>query len=355
MPFARPTLADLVTRIRSDFRGRLGLEGQLLRRTMTDVLAAVWAGGAHLMHGHLEWIASQLRATTAEREYLLEDAAIWGITPTAATFATGQATATGTNGTVIPLNTVLVHSSGQRYRTTAAATIASELATLSLEALVAGDEGNLDAGELVTFESPIAGVNSAATVAGAGLAGGNDVEGTEEVRDRLLLRLREPPTGGSDQDWVGWTLSVAGITRAWVYRHESGLGTLTVRFMKGENGDVFPVAADVTAVQSKLDAERPTTATPTAAAPTALNVNFTIAVVPNTTAVKNAVTAELKDLFDREGEPGDGAGRGTIFLSAIRTAIGVAEGLTNYTLTVPAADVVPALGQKPVVGIVTYV
>jgi len=86
-----------------------------------------------------------------------------------------------------------------------------------------------------------------------------------------------------------------------------------------------------------------------------LAVNFSIHLVPDTADTRAAVAAELGDLLERVGEPGDGAGRGKILLSAIRTAIGIAAGVTDYTVTVPSADVVPGVGQLPVLGTITWV
>lgn len=354
MPWDRPTLAALVVRIRSDFGSRLGIAGALLRRAMANVLAVVWAGAVHMLHGHLEWIAEQLFPDTAERQYLLLYSGMYGIFPTAATFATGTVTATGVNGSVIPVGTILVRDDAVTYRVTVEATIAAGTAAVSVEAVEAGDAGNLDEAEALSFESPVAGVDSAVTVASGGLAGGHDEEDTEGTRDRLLLRLREPPTGGSDQDYEGWALSVAGVTRAWVYRHENGLGTVVVRFVMDEEVDIFPDAPDVAAVQAKLDSERPTTAEVTAVAPTPLSIDFTIAITPDNASTRAAVAAELADLLVREAKPDDGAGSGTILLSDIETSVRIAEGVTDRTVTVPAADVVPAAGELCVVGVITW-
>ena len=193
MAWTRPTLSALVTRIRADFRGRLGISGSLLRRAMADVLAAVWAGTAHLMHGHLEWLGRQLFATTSEREFLLVQAAMYGITPTPATFASGTVTATGTDPTPIPIGTVFVRDDGVTYISTVATLMSGGTATVSLDAIDAGAAANLDAVETLAFESPIAGIDSTVTVDadanGNGLSGGNDEESTEGTRDRLLLRL----------------------------------------------------------------------------------------------------------------------------------------------------------------------
>lgn len=353
MPFSRPTLSALVTRIRGDFRGRLSIAGALLRRAMANVLAAVWAGAVHMLHGHLEWAARQLFPDLSEREFLLRQAAMYGITPTPATFAAGTVTATGENDSTVEVDEILVRDDGVTYRVTTEATIAAGTAAVSVEAVDAGAAGNIDAGETLAFESPVTGVDSSVTVA-TDIEGGFDEEDTEGTRARLLLRLREPPQGGNDQDYEGWALAVAGVTRAWVYPNGNGLGTVVVRFVQDDEVDPFPGASAVDAVQDALDAKRPTTAEVTAAAPTPLDVDFTLTVTPNTSAVRDAVAAELEDLFFREAEPGDGEGRGTVLLSHIRTTIGVSEGVEDYTLTAPAADVDPDVGELAQVGDITW-
>lgn len=358
MPFARPALADLVTRIRGDFRGRLEIAGPLLRKAMADVLGAVWAGGVHTLHGRIEWLAGQLFGDTAEREALLRRAALYGIAPAAATFATGNVTATGTDGTSILAETILRFDAATAYRVTTGQVIASGTATLPVAAVLAGAAGNLVAGAALSFETPIPGVTGAAVVATGGITGGDDGDsgdaGTERVRTRYLQRLREPSAGGRDPDYAGWALAVAGVTRAWTFPLELGLGTVVVRFVRDNDVSIFPDSGEVAAVQASLEANRAVTDFPVAVAPTSLAVAFTIHLVPDNADTRAAVTAELTDLLARDAEPGDGAGRGSILLSAIRTAIGVGAGVTDYTLTVPSADVVPGTGQLPTVGTITF-
>lgn len=359
MPFSRPSLADLVDRIRGDLRGRLELGGPLLRRAMADVLGAVWAGGVHTVYGFIDWASRQIFAGTAERESLLRMAAMYGIVPVPAAYATGNVTATGTDGAPILAGTILRLDAATSYSVVTGQVITSGTATLPVIAVLAGAAANIAAGITLTFETPIPSVTSTATVASGGIAGGVDEEGTEEVRDRFKLRLQEPPEGGADQDYEAWALAVAGVTRAFVYPVEDGLGTVAVRFMMVDPADatleVFPSGADVTAVQTALDAQRPITAVATAKAPTNLAVAFTIHIVPDNADTRAAVTSELTDLLRRVAEPGDGVARGTVLLSAIRTTIGIAEGITDYTVTVPAANVVPALGQLATRGLITWV
>jgi uncharacterized phage protein gp47/JayE len=355
VPFTRPLLSDLVTRIRSDLRGRLSVLGPLLRRAMADVLSSVWAGGIHDLYGYLDWAVRQLFASSADEKYLLIMAAAYGMSPTPATFASGTVTFTGTNGTVITTSPTVTLRLNEAitYHLTVGGTIASGTATGTIVSDIAGADANIPIGTTLQLESPIAGVSSTVTVA-ASITNGIDQEDVEEFRARFLLRLRKPPAGGRTADYEGWAEAVAGVTRAFVYPLEKGLGTVVVRFVNDNDSPIFPDAGEVAAVQAYLDSQRPVTANVTVIAPTQLSVAFTIHLVPDTSDTRAAVNAQLVDLFVREAEPGDGVSRGKILLSQIRTAIGVAAGVEDYTLTVPSADVTPALGQLPTVGTITW-
>lgn len=354
MPFARPSLSELVTRIRGDLRGRLEIDGPLLRRAMADALGAVWAGATHTMHGFLQFLAAQLFGDTADRAFLLRLAKMYGIVPAPATLATRNVTVTGTNGSTVLNGNILRLDAVTSYRVTTGATIVSGTGTVVVTAVLAGSLANVPVGTALTFESPVAGVNVAATVAAGGLDG-NDEEGTEEVRDRYLLRKREPPTGSSDQDYIAFALAVPGVTRAWAFPLEQGLGTVVVRFVRDNDAvTIFPDAGEIAAVQAALNSQRPTTAVAVAAATTGLAVPFTIHLSPDTTDARVAIAAELADLLRRRAEPGDGAGRGTILLSEITTSIGVAAGGADYVLTVPSANVVPGVGQLATLGTIAW-
>lgn len=361
MPQQVTSLADRVARVSADIRSRLELEGPLLRRATADILAAVFAGAIHELEvKDLGPLARALFASTAQGQDLLDKAAFYGIFPAAATFATGSVTATGTNGSVVPAETILVVDGDQRYRVTAGGTVASGTVTVTVEAVLAGEAGNQEAGAPLVPESPVTGVDSDSfVVAAGGLTNGNDQQDVEAVRTRLLLNRREPPQGGADQDYIAWALAVPGVTRVWIFDGASaggnGPGTVVVRFVRDGDASIFPDAGEVTAVQTYLDSQRPVTAEVTAAAPTSLAVDFTFtSLSPNTAEVQAAIEAELADLLLREGEPGDGSGRGTIRLSAIRTAVGLAEGLDDYVMSVPSANVVPGIGQLPQLGTVTF-
>jgi uncharacterized phage protein gp47/JayE len=62
------------------------------------------------------------------------------------------------------------------------------------------------------------------------------------------------------------------------------------------------------------------------------------------------VTAELQDFITRTCEPGS-----TTRLSQIETTIGNSTGVTDFTITAPAADVTRTTGQLTTMGTITWV
>lgn len=349
MPYSRPTLQQLINRTSADAIARLGLE-ELLRRDDMQVLARVLAGASHALHGHIAWLAEQVIFDTAEAEYLERWASIWGVVRKAAAASAGNVTITGNNGLVIPAGTAMVSASGIGYTTVADVTIAGGSATAAVLADAAGAAGNALAGSLLNLSTPIPGVASQVIVAAGDLTGGTDIETDDALRARFIARIQEPPHGGASFDYVTWAREVAGVTRAWVYPQELGLGTVTVRFVRDNDVSLIPDAAEVLSVQQYIDARRPVTANVNVVAPVAVALNFSISVTPNTLAVKAAVESELIDLIRRESEPG-----GTILLSHIREAISIAAGESNYTMTTPSADVTRSVGQMTTMGTITWV
>lgn len=350
MAFQRPTLSELIDRIQADFVSRLSLTGAVLRRSVIAVLSRVQAGAVHGLYGYLDYLSRQFFADTAEDEWLLRKAALYGIYPKDAVPATGDVefTATGTNIT-IPEGTVVQRDDGAQFATTADLTIASGSGTVEVEALEPGSDGNTPAAAPVSLVSPIAGIYSQAAVGAGGLVDGSDKESTESVRARLLNRLREPPHGGSAADYVTWALEVAAVTRAWVYPNWLGPGTVGVAFVTDDSDPIIPTPTKVEEVQEYIDTVKPVTADVTVFAPGEYVVDITVELTPDTSAVREAAEAEIADMFARVGEPG-----ATIYPSQISEAISLAAGEEHHTLVSPAAPVTPAESEIPVLGTITW-
>lgn len=351
MPFARPTLSQLQEQAEADLAGRLGL-GALLRRGVLRALARMTAGLVHLLHGHSVWISRQVFPDTADAEELERWAGLYGLARKVAQRATGSVTFTGTDGVDVPDGTLLKRADGVEFQTTELGTITAGEATVAVEAVLAGSAGNSSAGAAALQLSPaIAGVALAVEIEAPGLEGGTDVETDQELRDRLVARLRAGSRGGSADDYVTWALEVPGVNRAWAIPLVSGPGTVGLTFIVSAGSTVpIPDAGQVAEVQAYIDERRPVTATAVVFAPGLEAVDVTVSVTPDTAAVRTAVQAALEELLAREGEPSS-----TIYLSHIREAVSAAAGEVNSTVTVPAADVPIPSGSVAVLGTLTFV
>lgn len=352
MAFSRPTLSELVDRIENDFGSRVtGIVGAILRRAVIKILSRVNAGVAHLLHGHLDWLALQILPDKSDADILVRQASMRGMARTEAVFVRFTASIAGANGTLVPSGSILVNANGDEYTVDSDVTVAGGIGTIAATAAVAGADSTVSPGVVLKFQSPISGItNNSATVVTV-TQDGVDLEDVEVFRARFLARLADPPSGGKSSEYIGWAKEVSGVTRAWVSPRGLGPGTMVVRFVRDGDVSIIPDSGEVAAVQAHLDAQAPAHAIVTAVAPAATPLNFTFSsITPNTPEVKTAVEAELADMVFQAADP-----RGmTLTLSRVRTTIGGTAGVTDYVLTTPSTDMVYTLNQLPTMGTVTW-
>ncbi len=358
MAFERPSLSEIIARVEADLQQRLGI-GALLPRSVLKVIARVIAGVAHLLHGHLGFVVQQIIPDTATGENMARWASIFGLTRKPAAAARGFSVWTGVNGTLIPFGTLFQNGAGVQFKTSNNGTIAAGTVTiLSIQIQPFGSIGNMATGTAIALLTPIAGISSQGTVNGGGLGftTGADEETDEDLLARLLLETRTPPQGGAEIDYEIWALQVAGVTRAWTLPLHFGVGSVGLTFMRDDDVDPIPDAAEVQEVQDSVDVLRPV-AVPlfTVFAPTPISLAFTIDLTTPPAAedsadIQAAITANLTALLLEDAEPG-----GTLLISKIREAISTAEGETDHILTTPTVDQTVAAGEVSVMGVITFV
>jgi len=362
MPFTRNTLQEIVDRITSDFQTRITGATSLLRRSVLRVISRVNAGAFHLLYEYLDYQARQLFVSTADEAGLEAIASEYGITREAAVPAVGSGGVTGTNGVTIPAGSQLTSTNDQTYETDEDVIIAGGTGTIAFTALIAGEDGNDDAGITLTFVSPIAGVSTSLTVDADGIYDGEDEESDDDLRARVLFRKRQPPHGGAYFDYEIWAKEVSGVTRSWAFPQYMGVGTIGLAFVRDDDTSIIPNSIQMAEVRAYIvEHEDPetglTVGCPVTAEPglimialTQQSVDFEISIYPNSSAVQAAVEDALDDLIEREGGPGE-----TIYLSEIREAISLATGEEYHDLISPVADITTATNKIHVLGTVTFV
>lgn len=349
MPYQIPTRSEILARILADFRLETGADP--LRRSPERGLAVALMGQSRGQYGVLEWVFRQMFVDSADEPIFWRWAAIYlneAQKPAVAWQGTG--TAIGVNGALIEADSTLTRLDGQEYKTVVDATISGGEAALQLIASGASAASHLDAGQVLTFSSPIPNVDPDVTIAST-ITSGADAEDADDALVRLLLRLRTPPSGGGPHDYERWALEVPGVTRAWEFPLWGGPNTVGLAFVRDDDEDtIIPDADERAEVQTYVDSVAPVTVDVIVLTLDDMPVDITITnLTPDTPAVRAAIETSLLDFFAREAEPG-----ATLPLSRLDAAISAASGEVSHVMTQPSTAPVATALQMPVLGDITY-
>jgi uncharacterized phage protein gp47/JayE len=351
MPWITPTLEDVRKQNRDYITARLH-SAAMVPNSVLRVLSDANAGLAFLVLLYIDWLSLQLLPDTAETEWLDRHADIWlpGDGRKPATFAHGSGTVTGIGGTIVPQGTQLTGPTSVLYETTELIIIGSSATPVGIRAVDPGAAGNLDPGSVIGFVGAIAGIDGTATI--VEMSGGVDIESDDELRERVLERIQQPPMGGAAYDYVAWAKQVPGVTRAWAVP-EQGTGTITIRFLMDDlraDDDGWPTPDDIKTVATYIDQKRPVTVKDCyVMAPIKyfLDMNITD-LAKDDAATRASIEQEIQDILFIKAAPGQ-----TIFRSWIEEAISNAVGEDHHNLTFADA-VMPAPGYMAVLGTIVY-
>jgi len=266
MPWQTPSLRQVREMVRNDITTSLA-GAAVVGNTVLRVMADAQAGLARLLLKFLDWLALQLMPDTAETIWLDRHGTIWLVNADGSLGrkspmpASGTVGFSGTPGVLIPEGFGLTAPSGDTYETLEFLTLPDlpfQPAEVAVKALNPGTSGNQLAGTLLAPTTSQFGV--AGDVVVIDLRGGLETETDEQLRARVLARIRQPPMGGDADDYWQWAMSIPSVTRCWVAARELGMGTVTVRFMvdalRADTGG-FPTMDDINVVYGYLDQKRP--------------------------------------------------------------------------------------------------
>jgi len=352
MPFNVPTLRQIIASGALDLESSLGTV--LPKFGIELALNTAISAAIRDAYDHQAWIVRQIIPTTeSDDQTIIETAQFEGVIRKQATYAAGPATL---NGTVpAPVGTVLQHKDGRQYAVTSSASPSSGTVAVEVQAVDVGAGGNLAAGEVLTLVTPVPGLQSNGV--SGDISGGADIEPIAELLERLLFRKRNPPMGGAVADYVAWMREVPGVTRAWAYDAWQGGGTVGIGWVYDDRGDILPTPTDKLAMMEYLF-RHPDPATgvlvgrPGGIEPVDINMqlkntDLAITPIPDTADIRAAIAANISG-YERTLQPGN-----TLLLSSIRTAIGSAAGINDYTLDL-VADVPADPDELNVIGVITW-
>lgn len=353
MPWNVPDLKTIQTTMADNYELRYQQAGKTVdahtRGTGHTEKVNAFAALAYGLRLNQRAIANNIFINTMDDETLIRIGGELGLVRVPPAFASGAMTCTGTNGAVVAKDSVVKHASAARFRVTADTTIAGAT-NVPITAIETGVIGNLTAGESLKFVTPLAGVDSDATVAAGGLSAGADIEPISRFRERVKARRQQPPMGGKYYDYEAWAKAASvDVTRAWISAHENQIGQIIVRFVTEDLVSPIPTSPLVTSVNDYIQLVKPVEAHVLVQAPTARPLSLVFSSLnPNTPAMQTAVVAELEDLLQRETRSDS-----ILYINKIRAAISNAPGIVDFSITL-TTNIAIDVSEYAVVGTTTF-
>lgn len=212
-----PTTQQMVDDYVANIESKLNQNTPDNEKAFNRVIAAIQAMGDAGIYRYAKERIAQNLAITANREGLIVIGANYDLSPTPAEACILTVQATGTNGTVIPINTDFIgDANGILYFSNSSETIAAGVASFNITADELGVSGNLEVSDTLTIGTQIAGLDAQVTVTAIFNLGVEEEE-TEAFRIRVLDKERSQGGGGNTADYRDWSQEVPGVYRAYPY------------------------------------------------------------------------------------------------------------------------------------------
>lgn len=305
-----------------------------------DLELRLYAAAAQLysLWEQAEFVLRQSFPQTAVGVYLDRHGEVRGVTRREASRAVGtlrfslQSPAAGAVN--VPAGTNCTDGEGRTFETTQAGLIpaGSLFCDVPARAVLPGAAGNVPAETVVYMMRAPVGV--AGCVNPQAFSDGSDGETDDALRQRILASYRKLPNGANIAYYETQALNVDGVAGVAVLPKNRGVGTVDV-VISAESG--LPSQALLEQVREKLQAQRELCVDLQVLSPRSRSINVTVTVYPDPAydgdAVCNEVRTRLKAYFS-----GTRLGK-RVLRAELSDIIYSTEGVVNYSLSVPTADV----------------
>ena len=252
-----PTINELRTQIENDLRTELGITENWFGKVFLRSLATVQAGKLKLYYLKIAKIQKNIFADTAESEASGGTLERFGRVkikrnPNPAIAGVYILDVAGEIGGTIPKgvlykSTINSTNEGYLFEVTAELVLTGTTGQVNVRALTPGTDSQLDIDDELELTSPLANIESLATV--------NSVDTTpiaaeelEDYRQIVLDSFRIEVQGGAAQDYVIWSLDVSGVRTSYPYT---------------KNGEIYAVQVFVEALPPNSEPGEPEGVPPT--------------------------------------------------------------------------------------------
>lgn len=341
------TADEIYQELLASFGERTGLEP----REGCDLSARLYALAAQVcsLYIQADWVTRQAFPQTAEGEYLDAHAQLRGLErkqPVSARgtvrFTAGEAAETPRS---IPKGTVCMTAGLVRFETAEEGVLeAGKLtADVPVRALEAGGAGNVSARSIVSMAVAPMGVSACTNPKPC--AGGADGEGDEALRERVLDTFKRLPNGANAAFYEREALSFDQVAAAAVIARPRGVGSVDVvpATLAGIPGPEL-----LAELQAYFEERREIAVDLVVRAPETRRVDITLRVEAGEgrdgAEVRSRVEAAVRGWFT-----GRLLGQ-SVLLARLGSLVFSCDGVKNYAIAAPAADVPIGEDVLPVLG-----
>jgi uncharacterized phage protein gp47/JayE len=230
MVFENKTIAEIRELLINSFQDNFNKIFRILPKSFIKVIATVFAAVYVTLYKQIGWLFLQLFPETAywgEVNILgrrVRPLVKWGILigvgePRNGSQWKGTITVNVTyHGAPLVAGTQLKSDiTGKLYITEESVTLEHPTEIIPVICADNGIAGNLEAGDILNFVSPLGIVQNAATVDEV-ISYAIEDETETEYRARVVSRFRSPPMGGALSDYLRWSSDVLGVLNTYPYK-----------------------------------------------------------------------------------------------------------------------------------------
>ena len=344
------TVDEIFDQMLSCFGEKTGMEPE----AGCDLAVRLYAAAAQVyaLYVQAEWVTRQAFPQTAEGEYLDLHAQLRSLTRKAATHAVGSlrftAGAASESDRAIPLGTVCLTAGLVRFETTQAAVLKAGFTQVDVpaQAVLAGSGGNISAGTVVSMAVAPVGIQSCSNP--EPFLGGSDGESDEELRARVMDTFQRLPNGANAAFYEQGALSFDQVAAVSVLPRNRGIGTVDVVVATGSGQ---PDETLLEELEDYFQTRREIAVDVQVLAPENVSLSLSVQVKAKAGLDSSQVCTGVKDTL-QGWFSGERLGQ-DVLLAQLGNLIYSCDGVENYKILSPAADVSVEADQLPVLSAVS--
>ena len=319
-----------------------------------ELAARLYAVAAQIyaLYVQADWVNRQCFPQTAAGEYLDMHAQLRGLERKEAVRARGSIrfTADRTAGMdrEIPAGTVCMTAGLVRFETLQAGVIeaGSTWTDVPAQAAEPGEEGNVPAGTILSMAVAPVGVDRCSNP--EAFSGGTGEEEDETLRQRVMETFQRMPNGANAAFYQQGALSFEEVAAASVIPRPRGVGSVDVVVATTAG---VPEEALLEKLEAFFEEKREIAVDVQVKAPDEKEVDVSVKVAPTAGSSKEAAVAAVKSAIQ------SWFNGGRLGKNVLRAELGErifhTEGVANYDLLAPAADVAVEADELPQLGELT--